>query len=165
MTDIEQIPISDEVLAVMRRAASVTLESGEQFIGTRAMMIALLRDPELAEAFKEVVNVEDLETVLPEDGGAPDVRQLPEDRMAADEQPALLRYDTLAFKDETGQNTIWLSGEAHAIFLEGARHTESRFVPKHLVLAFVSEARRQPSVLRDLKIDAGKFSEVAFALP
>lgn len=164
MTDIEQIPISDEVLTVMRRAASLTLKSGEQFIGTRAMMISLLREPEFAEAFKDVVNLEELETTLPEEGEAPGVQQLPEDRMGADEQPALLRYDTLAFKDETGQATVWLSGEAHAVFLEGARHTESRFVPKTLVLAFVSEARRQPSVLRDLKIDAGKFSEVAFAL-
>jgi len=36
--------------------------------------------------------------------------------MAEGEQPAMMRYDTLAFKDETGQNTIWLNGEAHAFF-------------------------------------------------
>ena len=165
MTDIEQIPISDEVLTVMRRAASLSLSSGEQFIGTRAIMISLMRDPALAEAFKEAVNLEELEAMLPDEREAPGVQQVAEDRMAEGEQPALLRYDTLAFKDESGKSTVWLNGEAHAVFLEGARHTESRFLPKNLLLAFVNEARRQPSVLRDLKIDAGKFSEVAFALP
>lgn len=165
MTDIEQIPISDEVLTVMRRAATFTLKSREQFITTRAVMLSLMQEPALAEAFAEVVNLESLEVMLSEEREAPGVQRLPEERMAEGEQPAMLRYDTLAFKDETGQNTLWLNGEAHAVFLEGARHTENRFLPKNLILAFVNEARRQPHVLRDLKIDAGKFSEIAFALP
>ena len=165
MTDIEQIPISDEVLTVMRRAATLTLNAREQFITTRAMMIALLQEPAFAEAFAEAVDLEGLQAMVPDEREAPGVQQLPDERMAEGEQPALLRYDTLAFKDESGQTTVWLNGEAHAVFLEGARRTESRFLPKSLLLGFVSEARRQPQVLRDLKIDAGKFSEVAFALP
>ncbi|MFN2528896.1 MAG: hypothetical protein ABR584_09305 [Candidatus Baltobacteraceae bacterium] len=165
MTDIEQIPISDEVLTVMRRAATFTLKSGEQFITMRAVMLSLMQEPAFSEAFAEVVDLQSLEAMIPDERDAPGVQQMPEERMAEGEQPALLRYDTLAFKDEAGQQSVWLNGESHALFLEGARHTESRFLPRNLILAFVNEARRQPHVLRDLKIDAGKFSEIAFALP
>ena len=164
MTDHEQIPIADDLLAVMRHAASYSLTAGEKFITPRMIMIALLRDPAFAEPFQEVVDIEALEAILP-DPEASALAELPEERMPEEEQPAFLRYDTLAFKDDTGKSTVWLSGEAHTIFLEGARHAKERYIPKDLLLGFVSEWRRQPQILRDIKIDGGKFSEVAFALP
>lgn len=162
--DIEQIPISDEVLAIMRSAASQTLRAGESFITPRTMMIALVQDPGLSEPLQEVVDLEMLRALLPDPLEAPGVTELREDRMASDEQPALLRYDTLAFKDQDAKTTVWLNGEAYAVFLEGARYAEGRYLPKHLALGFVGEARRQRAVLADIKVDATKLSEAVFKL-
>ena len=162
--DVEQIPVSDEVLALMRNAASRALANDEKFISPRAMMVALMHDQSVAEALKEAVDVDALETLTSEAIDKPSALEVPEDRMTEGEQPALLRYDTLAFKDETGQNSVWLNGEAYAVFLEGARRTEGRYMPKHLALGFASEARKSSSLLTDLKIDPAKFSEAAFKL-
>lgn len=162
--DIEQIPVSDELLALMREAATKTLAAGEPFITPRAIFIALLRDPMLAEPLAEAADVEALESLAPVPAEPPGVMEVPDEPMPDDEKPALVRYDTLAFKDESGRHTVWLNGDAHKVFLEGARRAEDRYVPKHLALAFVSEARRQPQLLADLKIDSGKLAEVAFKL-
>ena len=165
MSDHQQIPVSDELLLVMRRAATQSLRAGEKFITPRMLMIALLNDPAFYEAFKDTIDVAALESMHVDPAEAPDVSQLPEEGLPVEERPALLRYDTLAFKDETGQSSVWLSGEAHAVFLEGARNATDRYIPKYLLLGFVREWRRQPPLLHDLKIDGGKFSEVVFALP
>lgn len=162
--DIEQIPVSDELLALMREAATKTLAAGEPFITPRALLIALLRDPILAEPLSEAIDVEALEAFTPPAVDLPGVMEVPDEPMPDDEKPALVRYDTLAFKDESGRRTVWLNGDAHKVFLEGARRAEDRYVPKHLALAFVSEARRQPQLLGDLKVDTGKLAEVAFKL-
>lgn len=162
--DIEQIPVSDEVLAVMRNAATGALSANEPFITPRRMLIALLHEPSLAESLAAAVDVNALEGLACDPHDLPGVSELPEDKMPDGERPAMLRYDTLAFKDLDGKQTVWLNAQAHAVFLEGARHAEGRYVPKHLALAFVSEARRQPHVLGDLKIDGGKLSEIVFKL-
>ncbi|MDP9017576.1 MAG: hypothetical protein M3N19_04585, partial [Candidatus Eremiobacteraeota bacterium] len=133
--DIEQIPVSDEVLTVMRSAATKTLRCGENFVSPRTMMIALAEDPILAEPLKEVVDLELLQGMVADERDLPGVTELPEDRMGADEQPALLRYDTLAFKDLEGSTSVWLNAEAFAVFLEGARYAEDgKYLPKHLAL-------------------------------
>lgn len=162
--DIEQIPVSDEVLAIMRSAATKTLRGGEAFITPRTMMIALVEDPSMTEPLQEAVDLDTLRALQPDPLETPGVTELREERMGNDEQPALLRYDTLAFKDQDAVSTVWLNGEAHAVFLEGARHAEGRYQPKHLALGFVSEARRQQTVLMDIKIDAAKLSEAVFKL-
>ena len=162
--DIEQVPVSDEVLAVMRNAATGALSANEPFITPRRMLIALLHDPTLAEPLAEAVDVTALEDLVTDPLDLPGVSEVPDDKMPDGEHPAMLRYDTLAFKDLEGKRSVWLNAQAHAVFLEGVRHAEGRYVPKHLALAFVSEARRQPHVLSDLKIDGGKLSEIVFKL-
>lgn len=148
----------------MREAATKALAAGERFITPRDVLIALARDPSVSEPLSEVLNAEQLEELLPDAVELPGVSEVPEDPMPGDERPALLRYDTLAFKDASGQHSVWLNADAHKVFLEGARRAEESFVPKHLALAFVSEGRQKPALLGDLKVDTAKFAEIAFKL-
>ena len=56
MTDgVEQIFLSDEILAYMRNAARLAGELREPFITVRTLLIALLEDPTLGPALEEVL--------------------------------------------------------------------------------------------------------------
>ena len=149
MTDHEQIAISDALLFVMRAAASGAVDAGEKCISPRRMLIALLQDPALREPFRDIVDVDALSAVAPD----------------SDEAPAAAHDNTLAFTDATGSHAVWLDGAAHAVFVDGARRAKKYYVPKDVLLGFVSEWRRAPQVLVDIKIDGTKFAQAAFALP
>ena len=158
--ELEQVPISDELLAVMRNAVAKSLSLQEPFVTARALLLALAEDPSMAETLEPVLDLEQLRELAIEDAPAP--AEVP-DEASDDETPPLRRYDTLAIKDPLGQQSLWLNREAFAVFLEGARRHEERYLPKHLAYGFVSEARRQPNILRAIGIDAAKLSEAILA--
>ncbi|MDQ6929666.1 MAG: hypothetical protein M3126_03235 [Candidatus Eremiobacteraeota bacterium] len=152
MTDDDQIAVTDELLFVMREAATGALWAGEKFISPRRVLIALLQDPAFREPFKGIIDVDALSVVIPNDDEVSTIEDPPRER-------------TLAFKETSGSNSVWLDSTAYAVFVEGARRAKKRYVPKDLLLGFVSEWRRAPHVLHDIKIDGTKFAQAAFALP
>ena len=164
--DIEQIPISPEVLAIMRDAVARSRVRGENFISSRTLMLALAHEPSLQEHLAEVIDVERLEGLIFEPVELPGIAHVPDERLEEGEDAPFPKYDTLAFKSPDGATSMWLNGETHAVFLEGARHAADaeRYLPKHLALGFVSESRRTPAVLTSIKIDAAALSKAVFEL-
>ena len=49
---LEQIPLSDELLAVMRGAARYALQLREPFVTARAMLLGLLDDPKIGPTIR-----------------------------------------------------------------------------------------------------------------
>ena len=80
------------------------------------------------------------------------------------EPPPMQRYDTLAFTCGNGDERIWLSHEAFAIFTEGARRADGRLMPQHIGIGFAAEAVRSPGVLAQLRVEPGKVTDALFKL-
>lgn len=163
MTDLEQIPLSEELLGVMRRAAQLALDNNEAFITPRSLLLALLDDPEVGPAIATVVIKEKLLAIAPEESDLSGLVRLSEDRLTG-EQPALIRYDTLAFKTPSGKTSVWLGKEAYAIFIEGANRVETRYTPKHLALGIAAEAVRSPGILSAIRVEPGRLTDAVYRL-
>ena len=150
----------------MRDAVARSRARGENFVSVRTLMLALAHEPSLQEPLAEVVDAERLEGLIVEPTELPGIAQVPDERLEEGEAVPFPKYDTLAFKDSDGQHSMWLNGETHAVFLEGARHAADaeRYLPKHLALGFVSESRRTPAVLTSIKIDAAALTKAVFEL-
>jgi hypothetical protein len=160
--DLEQIPLSDELLNVMRRAARKAIDLREPFITPRAILLSLLEDPAVGPAIATVVNREKvLSANVDENFG---VVRLVDDFLPEGEQPAMTRYDTLAFKTPDGRSSMWLNRDAHHIFIEGAQRIEDRYYPKHLALGVAAEAVRAPGVLAAIRVEPGLLTDAIYKI-
>lgn len=158
----EQIPLSDEVLAVMRSAARKAVELREPFITPRAIILALADDAEVGPAIAGSVNLEKVLGADPDENSG--IVRLLDEALADGEPPAMARYDTLAFKTPDGRSSLWLNRDAYRMFMEGAQRVDERYRPKHLALGVAAEAVRTPTVLTAIHIDPGAFTEAIYKL-
>ena len=165
---IEQIFLSDEILAYMRNAARLAGDLREPFITVRTLLIALLEEPTLGPALEEVLPREKLENYeLPEDAGVRlTASRVPEPNLQAGERAALLRFNTLAFKIPDGSKSVWLSREAFTVWNEAAKRVGDgeKFLPKHVAFGIAADAIRSPGVLKSMGLSPGDLTEVILKL-
>ena len=161
---LEQIPLSEELLAVMRNSGRYAQQLREPFITTRALLLALLDDEVVGKVLADLIDREKLCALATPDDPRMAATRLPEAGLAAGEKPAMPRYDTLAFKVPEGGSSVWLSREAFSSFLEGANRAEGSYLPKHLAFGIAAEAVRAPGVLASLRVEPGKITDAIFAL-
>jgi hypothetical protein len=159
---LEQIPISDELLKVMRASAGFALQLREPFITARALLLGLLEDPQIGPALAEVVPRDDLIALEPSGDLRNAAVRLPEAGLPAGERGALPRFDTLAFKLPDGHASVWLGREAYTIFCEGANRSDGRYLPRHLAFGLASEALRTPGILASLRVEPGKLTDAIY---
>jgi hypothetical protein len=161
---LEQIPLSEDLLAVMRNSGRYAQQIREPFITARASLLALLDDQHIGPALADVIPRDKLLELEPVDDGRATAARIPEASMESSEKTAMPRYDTLAFKLPEGTASVWLSREAFTIFVEGANRAEESYLPKHLAFGLAAEALRVPGVLAALRVEPGRVTEALFAL-
>ncbi len=162
MPDMEQIPLTAELLGVMRRAARTAIDLKEPFITPRALLLSLLEDPGVGPAISGVVNRD--KVLGAEVGESAGMTRLIEERMENGEQPAMARYDTLAFKTPDGRASMWLNKDAYNIFVEGAQRVDERYYPKHLALGLAAQAIQAPGVLAAIRVEPGFLADAIYKL-
>lgn len=162
MPEMEQVPLTAELLSVMRRAARTAIDLKEPFITPRAILLSLLDEPVLGPAIAEVVNRQ--KVLGAEVGENAGMTRLIEERMEGGEQPAMARYDTLAFKTPDGRASMWLNKDAYNIFIEGAQRVDDRYYPKHLALGLASQAIHAPGVLAAIRVEPGVLADAIYRL-
>lgn len=162
MPELEQVPLTSELLGVMRRAAKKAIELKEPFITPRAILLSLLDDPGIGPAIGGVVNREKVTAV--QVGENTGMTRLIEERMENGEQPAMTRYDTIAFKTPDGRTSMWLNKDAYNIFIEGAQRVDERYYPKHLALGVAAQAIRAPGVLAAIRVEPGVLADAIYKL-
>jgi hypothetical protein len=162
MAGLEQVPLTPELLGVMRRAAQTAIELREQFITPRALLLALLDDPGVGPAIAGVVNRGKL--LAAQTGESTGITRLIEDPMPEGEHPAIARYDTIAFKTPDGRTSVWLSKDAYNIFIEGARRVDERYYPRQLALGLAAEAITAPGVLAAIRVEPGMLADAIYKL-
>lgn len=157
--------LTEELLGVMRNAAGKTLAAGEQFVSARSLLLALLDDPEVGPRLRGAVARERLESLEPVEIDLTGVSRMPDERVPAGEEPALARYDTLAFKTPDGSASAWLDKDALYMFSEGAnRAGQLQYYPRHLALGIASVAMKQPAVLSAMRIEPGALVDAIYKL-
>jgi hypothetical protein len=161
---LDQIPLSEDLLLVMRNSGRYAQQLREPFITARALLLALMDDQHVGPSLAEVVPREKLLELEPVDDARTTAARLPESGLAANEKQAMPRYDTLAFKLPEGTASVWLSREAFNIFVEGSNRAEESYLPKHLAFGLAAEALRTPGVLAALRVEPGKVTDALFAL-
>ena len=157
-----QIPLSDDLLAVMRTAARNALDLREAFITPRTLLLALLDVSAAGPAIAKVVDREKVLAAKAADASAP--ARLRDDGLPENEQGAIVRYDSLAFKTPDGRSTVWLGRDAYRVFLEGAQRARERYGSKELALGLAAEAVRAPGVVTAIGVEPGVLSEAVYAL-
>jgi hypothetical protein len=162
MPEMEQVPITAELLDVMRRAARKAIDLKEPFITPRAILLSLLDDPGVGPAIAGVVNRD--KVLGAEVSENPGMTRLIEDRMENGEQPAMARYDTLAFKTPDGRSSMWLNKDAYTIFVEGAQRVDDRYHPKHLALGLAAQAIHAPGLLTAIRVEPGVLADAIYKL-
>lgn len=162
MPELEQVPLTAELLGVMRRAAKKAIDLKEPFITPRAILLSLLDDPGIGPAIGGVVNRDRvLGAQVGENTG---MTRLLEDHMENGEQPAMARYDTIAFKTPDGRTSMWLNKDAYNIFIEGAQRVDERYYPKHLALGLAAQAIHAPGVLAAIRVEPGVLADAIYKL-
>ena len=158
----EQIPLSDELFAVMRGAAQTAMRLHEPFITPRALLLALLDDASVGPAIAAAI---DRDKVLGAQAGEnPGMVRLMESGLPEGEQPSMVRYDTLAFKTPDGASSVWLNRDAYRIFVEGAQRVEDRYYPKQLAFGLAAEAVHAPGMLSEICVEPGALVEAIYRL-
>ncbi|MHB8146821.1 MAG: hypothetical protein ACYDGM_06100 [Vulcanimicrobiaceae bacterium] len=160
----EQVFLSEGLLRVMRTAAAITLRLGGSFITTRALLLALLEEPEIGVALADVIPKERLEALPASEGPKYIAGRVPEPPLPIAERADMQRYDTLAFKVPDGTNSVWLSREALIVFQEGAQRAEGHYLPKHLAFGIAAQAVRTPGVLASLHVSPGAVNDAIYKL-
>lgn len=161
MAELEQIPLSEELLLLMRAAAQQAVALGETFITPRALLLAMLDDPLIGTPLRNVVNRERLIAAQVAATGA---GRLPQDTFAAGDPSVLPRYDTLAFKTPDGQRSVWLSQDAYQAFIEGAQRVEGRYMPRHVALGLAAQAVHAPGILAAIRVEPGVVIDAIYKL-
>ncbi|HEY9180005.1 MAG TPA: hypothetical protein VIO32_04760, partial [Candidatus Baltobacteraceae bacterium] len=134
----------------------------EPFITPRAILLSLMDDPSLGTAISDVVSRD--KVLSAEVSESPGMTRLVEERMQDGEQPALARYDTLAFKTPDGRASMWLNKDAYTIFVEGAQRVEDRYFPKHLALGLAAQAIHAPGLLTAIRVEPGVLADAIYKL-
>lgn len=161
---LEQIPLSAELLTVMRDAARYARQLNEPFVTARDLLLALLDEPTIGAALVEVLPREKL-LELPASGDPRNAAsRLPDASLPSGERGALPRFNTLAFKLPDGSASVWLGREALALFVEGVNRAEGRYLPKALALGIAADAVRNPGVLRALNVEPGVVTDAIFGM-
>jgi hypothetical protein len=142
----DRIPVTEELLSVMRKAAGKAAELNEGSITPRALVLALLDDASTGSALRGAVNLEKLLAAVDEE--------------AAPESG----YDTLAFKSPESSTSLWLTPDAFEIFLEGARRAEDHYLPKHLAHGLAAQATQAPRMFIAMQLEPGAFADAAYRL-
>lgn len=161
---LDQVPLSEDLLMVMRNSGRYSQQLREPFITARALLLALMDDQHIGPTLADVVPRDKLLELEPIEDARTTAARLPESGSSAGEKQAMPRYDTLAFKLPEGTASVWLSREAFTIFVEGANRAEESYLPKHLAFGLAAEALRVPGVLAALRIEPGKVTDALFAL-
>ena len=161
---LEQLPLTNELLSVMRNSGRYAQQLREPFITARALLLALLDDEKVGPALVDLVPRDKIMALAPSEDLRVTATRMPDTGLPAGEKPAMPRYDTLAFKLPEGTSSVWLSREAYAIFLEGANRAEGSYQPKHLAFGLAAEAVRTPGVLATLRVEPGKVTDAMFNL-
>ncbi len=149
MPDFEHMPLTPELLGVMRRAARTSIELNEPFITARSILLALLDEPGLGSGLATVVN-----------------RQKVRDAAAGESSDASseLNQPTLAFKTPDGSTSMWLGKDAYRIFIEGLQRADDRYKPKHLAFGLAAQAIHAPSVLAAIRVEPGALADAIYKL-
>ncbi|MBV8489916.1 MAG: hypothetical protein JO199_05235 [Candidatus Eremiobacteraeota bacterium] len=153
---LEQKPLSAELLSVMRNSGRYAQQLREPFITARAIILALLDDETIGPRLTDLIPREKVTALPPTEDIRATASRLPDTGLPAGEKPAMPRYDTLAFKLPGGVQSVWLSREGYAIFLEGVNRADEVILPKHLAYGLAAEAVRTPGVLASLRVEPGK---------
>jgi hypothetical protein len=161
---LEQIPLSNELLTVMRQSARYAQQLREPFITARALLLALMDDPQIGASLAGVVPREKLLALAPGEDPRLTATRLPDAGLPPGERPAMPRYDTLAFKLPESTASMWLSREAFSIWIEGANRVEEAYLPKHLAFGIAAEAIRTPGVLAALYVEPGRVTDAIYGL-
>jgi hypothetical protein len=136
----DQIPITGELLAVMRGAVTYALASEAEFVAPSHLLLALLDDTEVGDLLAAHLERGKIVTETKKKR-APGVLEIPEGPLPAGESVPFKRYDTLAFRSVDGDTTRWLDRESFKVFIEGARRIEGgAYTPKYLAAGYVSES-------------------------
>ena len=162
MPELEQVPLTAELMTVMRRSAQRAIDLKEPFITPRAILLSLMDDPSVGTAISDVVSRD--KVLSAEVSESPGMTRLVEERMQDGEQPALTRYDTLAFKTPDGRASMWLNKDAYTIFIEGAQRVEDRYFPKHLALGLAAQAIHAPGLLTAIRVEPGVLADAIYKL-
>lgn len=157
MPEVEQVLLSDELLAVMRDAARKAIDAHEPFITPRALLAALLDDPHLGPALATVVDRARLAAYRTESEDA-----APEERTLVADGVPITRYDTLAFKTPDGKASVWLDRDAYNVFIEGMHRVDDRYFPKQLAFGLAAEAVRSPGILTAMRIEPGALTDAIY---
>jgi len=148
MMDHEQLPLSQEILAVMRSAVTYAVSAGNEYVSPSHLLLALLDETTLREILGEHLE----RSVLLADTRRkklPGVLEVPEAQLPEGETVPFRRYDTLAFRSTDGKRVMWLDRDAYKIFIEGARRVEiGAYKPKHIALGYVSESKKDHELVR-----------------
>ncbi len=161
MPESDHIALSDELLALMRAAAQKALDLHETFVTPRALLLAMLDEPSIGPRIAGVVNRRKL---LDAAAAGTDAVRLEDDVLPSTGDPALARYDTLAFKTPDSGSSVWLDPQTYQILQEGARRVDDRYLPKHAALGMAAEAVHAPGELAALGVDAGALAEALYKL-
>ena len=148
MTDSEQIRLGDDLLGVMRTAVTIAIWHGAEFVAPPHLLLALLTDSRVGPAIDPLIPRERIDKAA-EDAAKklPEVLEIPEGALPDGEHPPFARYDTLAFRSQDGERTLYLDAEAQRVFVEGARRAGEVYRPKHLVYGFTAEAVKERDLL------------------
>ena len=136
MADAENVPLTEGLLATMRRAAQYAIELGEPFISPRALLLALLEDPAVGFKLQRLTSAAKV-------------------RNADVEFAFSTAQDTLAFKTPDGRSMMWLSKESFEIFFQGAKRVAERYSPRELALGIAAEAVQLPGILAAIRVEPG----------
>jgi hypothetical protein len=162
--DDEQLPLSNEILAVMRAAVAHAIASEADFVAPPHLLLALLDDAELGVVLESLLERDKIAGVAKEKK-PPRVVEMPEVALPAGEAPPFKRYDTLAFRSTGGVDSRWLDRDAFKVFVEGARRVEDGpYKPKHLALGYVAEALKDGDLLALLGRNAQDVTTAVFGL-
>jgi len=164
MSEVEYVPITRDLLALMRGAASLAMKRPPGFVNPYHMLLALLDDETLGPVLSAHVERERvLEASLAETPHS--VQEVPETNLAPSEKPPFQRYDTLAFRGKDGTGTAWLDAEALRLFMEGARRTEgTAYAPKHLALGVLAVSRGDGGLLSAVGANPQEVTKAIFEL-
>jgi hypothetical protein len=164
MMDVEQVLLSDDVLAVMRAAVSYAVEYGAKFVAPPHLLLALLDDARIGDTLME--SVERGRVVAAARQPAPaGVVEMKEGTLPRGEKAPFVRFDTVVFQSTDGHHQRWLNRDTFRIFNESAKRVErGRFLPRHLAVGIALEAQED----RDIRVLLGRepalFKELAFRL-
>jgi hypothetical protein len=146
--DHEQLPLSQELLGVMRGAVTYAVANGNDYVSPSHFLMALLDDASLRDMLGEHL---ERGTLIADTRKKklPGVLEVPEVPLPEGEVVPFKRYDTLAFRSTDGKRVMWLDRDAYKIFIEGARRVEAgAFKPRHLALGYVTVSKKDVELVR-----------------